>query len=161
MSKSYQLNCPVGAHTHGVSLIPLHCVDNDLIQRLQHGCTVIHYDVESQRSVLCHLRLEPSCGVIIWQKHNWSSWLAGGKPFTTNFGINNELRAAVPGAMVNVPQTNLGGGISENLSTRWIPKFVAGEIFWKGLDEGFLELSYVKNIESCDSWDFDVEAIYK
>lgn len=158
------LNYPIGNTTHGVSLIPLQFVDNDIIQRLQHGCTVIHYDVETTRSVLCHIRLDTSSGVILWQKHNWSSWLGSGKSAASIIaGVNNELKGAGSGAqgIANTAQIGLMGGISENLSSRWISKFVAGEIAWKGLDEGYLELSYVKNIEACDSYDFDIETIYR
>lgn len=39
-----------------------------MIQRLQHGTTVIHYDPESGRSVLCRLILDASCTTVSWHR---------------------------------------------------------------------------------------------
>ena len=60
--------------SHGVSLIPLDTstFDLDAIQRLHHGTTVIHFEPESGRSVLCVLTLDASCGAICWRKISYS-----------------------------------------------------------------------------------------
>lgn len=39
-----------------------------MIQRLQHGTTVIHYDPHSGRSVLCRLILDASCSTVSWHR---------------------------------------------------------------------------------------------
>ena len=64
----------VRGSSHGVALIPLDTLtfDLDVIQRLQHGTTVIHYEPDSGRSNLCLLRLDPSCGQINWHKISYS-----------------------------------------------------------------------------------------
>lgn len=183
------MQAPMGGG-HGVSLIPLQNVDVDLIQRLHHGCTVIHYDPESGRSVLCHIRLDASCGVLLWQKHHSSGvgssgWNAqqvgvggaggaggiGSSKFGVGPGIGADGRLATSGATsgpsLGATSTMTGTVATSSaadgqlISARWIARFVAGDIAWSGLEEGYLELSYVKNLELCDMWDFDIEAIYR
>ncbi|KAI6197887.1 hypothetical protein M3Y94_01278600 [Aphelenchoides besseyi] len=63
--------------SHGISLIPLNSAtfDLDVIQRIQHGTTVIHYDPVTSRSVLCRLMLDASCSTVSWHRINYG----GGK----------------------------------------------------------------------------------
>lgn len=67
---SYEPVQPVSGAIPGLSLIQLHpsYIDFDVLQRLQHGTVVIRYDLEQQRSGLCKLHLDSSCGALIWEK---------------------------------------------------------------------------------------------
>uniref|UniRef100_A0A915IXH2 Ras-GEF domain-containing protein n=1 Tax=Romanomermis culicivorax TaxID=13658 RepID=A0A915IXH2_ROMCU len=204
---------------HGVSLVPPSNVDDDLIRRrvtiffksvydarinrnpcvrtsifsrLQNGCTVIHYDLETGRSVLCQIRLDASCGLLIWQKHNWStSWTVSGSVGSSQQGTSSSatspknrnsnekskkdvidgatsqqspslgVTTAVVGSTSPFSSTPFSNTRQGNFSCRVFPKFLNNEIALKGLEEGFLELSYVKSIEDKDSYNIDIDAIYK
>uniref|UniRef100_A0A0N4U9P8 Rap-GAP domain-containing protein n=1 Tax=Dracunculus medinensis TaxID=318479 RepID=A0A0N4U9P8_DRAME len=73
--KGYEPVQPIFDATRGVTLIPLTTMNFDLdtIQRLHHGTTVIRYDPDSGRSVICLLRLDSSCSFISWYKVGYIS----------------------------------------------------------------------------------------
>uniref|UniRef100_A0A914VGV4 Ras-GEF domain-containing protein n=1 Tax=Plectus sambesii TaxID=2011161 RepID=A0A914VGV4_9BILA len=167
--KGYEPVQPVRGSSHGVTLIPLDTsrFDLDVVQRLQHGTTVIHYDPDTGRSVLCLLRLDPSCGVLSWHKVGYGSF--GGKE-----AKEKEGQATSKSSGVNAPTTSHGGDRSAFLdANRGAPAQAssprptvatmpyAGDSAWSGLDEGFVKLSFVKSVEAVDSYDLDIEAIYR
>lgn len=73
--QGYEPVQPIFDATRGVTLIPLTTMNFDLdtIQRLHHGTTVIRYDPDSGRSVICLLRLDSSCSFISWYKVGYIS----------------------------------------------------------------------------------------
>ncbi|KHJ91933.1 RasGEF domain protein, partial [Oesophagostomum dentatum] len=73
--KGYDPVQSVESSSHGVHFIPLDPAnfDLDVVQKLQHGTTVIHYDIVSERSVLCVLRLDSSCGTISWHRITYTT----------------------------------------------------------------------------------------
>uniref|UniRef100_A0A0N5BH47 Phosphoinositide phospholipase C n=1 Tax=Strongyloides papillosus TaxID=174720 RepID=A0A0N5BH47_STREA len=150
--KLYEPVNPLTKSNHGVTFIPLDTskFDLDVIQRLQHGTTVIHYDPVTGRSVLCLMKLDSSCGIVTWKK--------------INYGINKE------GKDKNKNESNptfkstfnaataLGEGLRPlGLSSNTLPRPFGDS----NLDEGFIRLRYVKSVESVDSYDIDIENIYR
>ncbi|CAJ0933262.1 unnamed protein product, partial [Mesorhabditis belari] len=139
--KGYEPVQPASGSGHGVTMIPLDTnrFDLDIIQRLQHGTTVIHYDADSGRSVLCVLRLDSSCGSLQWSKVH-------GIGNRDSFKMKDPLTTSTP----SVPTTNLE-------STR-SPLPGSGP---RLSEEGELRLNHVKAIEQMDSYGVDIEAIYR
>ncbi|GMR61678.1 hypothetical protein PMAYCL1PPCAC_31873, partial [Pristionchus mayeri] len=139
---------PVKDMAHGVTLIPLdsHKFDLDVIQRLLHGTTVIHYDPDSGRSVLCKLRLDPSCAVISWKK---ICYVAPRDP----------KDGTAPKGASMAQQQFAGGETGKQGPTNLQSKMLQGSGIC--LEEGEIKLTTVKSVEAVDSYDLDIEAIYK
>lgn len=68
--QGYEPVQPVQGISRNVTLVSLDTnrFDLDVIQRLHHGTTVIHYDMDTGRSTLCMLRMDASCSVLSWHK---------------------------------------------------------------------------------------------
>uniref|UniRef100_A0A914Z6G8 Phosphoinositide phospholipase C n=1 Tax=Panagrolaimus superbus TaxID=310955 RepID=A0A914Z6G8_9BILA len=149
--KPYEPIQPIPNSNHGVTLIPLDSrrFDLDIIQRIQHGTTIIHYDPLSGRSVLCRLMLDSSCSTISWHKI-----YSGG----TKDGKDKEN---LTGVITSVNMQNLqlpdGSRIAQSPYATLRPMGAAVT----GLEEGFLRTSFIKAIESVDPYDVDIEAIYR
>ncbi|WKY15760.1 hypothetical protein Q1695_000889 [Nippostrongylus brasiliensis] len=146
-SNGYEPVQTVTGSRHGVHFIPLDTTnfDLDIIQRLQHGTTVIHYDPDSGRSVLCLMRLDSSCGAIAWHKISYS---------TTKDPKEKDSVLSKP-AMAVTPTTAPESG--KNTATL-LPSS-SGKA--QGLEEGELKLRTVKEVEPVDSYDLDIETIYR
>ncbi|TMS36072.1 hypothetical protein L596_003331 [Steinernema carpocapsae] len=147
---------PVRGSSHGVTLIPLDTekFDLDIIQRLQHGTTVIHYDPDTGRSVLCTMKLDSSCGVISWHKIAYCANKEGKDKSKSQDGGGAGKQG---GAMPTMQQIPEGARAGANSCPSPRPSGSAST----GLDEGFLRLSYAKSVETVDSYDLDIEAIYR
>uniref|UniRef100_A0AC34GIS3 Uncharacterized protein n=1 Tax=Panagrolaimus sp. ES5 TaxID=591445 RepID=A0AC34GIS3_9BILA len=145
--KPYEPIQPIPNSNHGVTLIPLDSrrFDLDIIQRIQHGTTVIHYDPLSGRSVLCRLMLDSSCSTLSWHKIYY-----GG----TKDGKDKENST---GVITSVNMQNLqlpdGSRIAQSPYTTLRPMGAA----MTGLEEGFMRTSFIKAIESVDPYDVDIE----
>ncbi|KAK0396427.1 hypothetical protein QR680_001710 [Steinernema hermaphroditum] len=146
---------PVRGSSHGVTLIPLDTdkFDLDIIQRLQHGTTVIHYDPDTGRSVLCMMKLDSSCGVISWHKIAYGASKEGKEKSKAQDGSGSSKQGSNMPNMQQLPDSARTGPNCP--SPR--PSGSAST----GLDEGFLRLSYAKSVEAVDSYDLDIEAIYR
>ncbi|KAI6230307.1 hypothetical protein M3Y99_01077200 [Aphelenchoides fujianensis] len=142
--KVYEPVQHVPGSAHGISLIPLNSAtfDLDVIQRIQHGTTVIHYDPDTNRSVLCRLMLDASCSTVTWHRINYG----GGRDRNEKEG-GSSARSA--------PQTNL-----ETSRAAYLIQRPAGSASIS-MDEGFIRTSYIKAVESVDSYDIDIESIYR
>ncbi|KAI1731740.1 1-phosphatidylinositol 4,5-bisphosphate phosphodiesterase epsilon-1 [Ditylenchus destructor] len=68
--KPYEPVQPIVGSAHGVTLIPLNTLtfDLDIIQKIQHGTTVIRYEPDTGRSTLCRLVLDASCSMVSWHR---------------------------------------------------------------------------------------------
>ncbi|GMT36977.1 hypothetical protein PFISCL1PPCAC_28274, partial [Pristionchus fissidentatus] len=132
---------------HGVTLIPLdsHKFDLDVIQRLLHGTTVIHYDPDSGRSVLCKLRLDPSCAVISWKKICYAS--------------PRDPKDGTAPKGTSMAQQQFAGETGRQGTTNLQSKLLQG--IGICLEEGEIKLTTVKSVEPVDSYDLDIEAIYR
>ncbi|VDK45135.1 unnamed protein product [Anisakis simplex] len=153
--KGYEPVQSIKGAAHGVTLVPLNtsAFDLDIIQRLHHGTTVIHYDPDSGRSVLCMLKLDASCGLISWHKVTYIGGSREGKEKDTS--VANKSSVVNLSAM----QTSDSVRVAPSSSSPSSPRPVGSAS--TGLDEGFLRLSYVKSVETVDSYDLDIEAIYR
>ncbi|NP_001360637.1 Phosphoinositide phospholipase C [Caenorhabditis elegans] len=146
-AKTYEPVQVVRGSSHGVALIPLDTLtfDLDVIQRLQHGTTVIHYEPDSGRSNLCLLRLDPSCGQINWHKISYS---------VNKDPKEKDVLAKV--SVSNLQPLDSGRGAPSPMPSGRTPG--TGGV---GVEEGELKLSVVKGVELVDSYDIDIEAIYR
>ncbi|XP_023235323.1 uncharacterized protein LOC111634715 isoform X2 [Centruroides sculpturatus] len=113
------------SYDHGVSFVPLteKSVDFHNLQCLHHGTTVIHLEEERTRSVLCYLKLERSNSLLTWCKPAWSSLRPSG---SQDYSLNLHIEEPVsPGLLL---------------------KYDSNEIAINNLEEGFIDLGYVKEI---------------
>ncbi|KAI6195032.1 hypothetical protein M3Y96_01188100 [Aphelenchoides besseyi] len=140
--KIYEPVQPIPNSSHGISLIPLNSatLDLDVIQRIQHGTTVIHYDPVTSRSVLCRLMLDASCSTVSWHRINYG----GGKEKGEKDGgsARQGVQSTIDSSKAYLAHRPAG---SANIS----------------MEEGFLRTSYIKSVESVDSYDLDIESIYR
>ncbi|VDO78253.1 unnamed protein product [Heligmosomoides polygyrus] len=148
-STGYEPVQAVSGSCHGVHFIPLDTTsfDLDVIQRLQHGTTVIHYDPDSGRSVLCLMRLDSSCGAISWRKISYST---AKDPKEKDSVLSKP--AMIPTAP-SVQESAKGGAAQPATSNK------AQGTTGSTLEEGELKLTMVKQVEPVDSYDLDIEVL--
>uniref|UniRef100_A0A5S6QM85 Phosphoinositide phospholipase C n=1 Tax=Trichuris muris TaxID=70415 RepID=A0A5S6QM85_TRIMR len=161
------------------TLMSLRHVDADLMQRLQHGCSVIYYEFETTRSAFCHLHLDTTCSYIKWQKSNVSSWLTtavgkcgvqsvdgssavgSGCREVSECGPSSSAEAdtkefqALGGAPISTGCSSTAGDFSKRI------KLLSGIPAYKSMEDGLVVLTYVKSVEICNNPDFDVLAVYQ
>ncbi|XP_077544076.1 uncharacterized protein LOC144156122 [Haemaphysalis longicornis] len=127
------------ANDHHISMVPLTAdrVDFHQLQILHHGCTMVHWEEDGSRSSLCYVRLERSNATITWCKPAWSA-LRGYGPQDYALSVN----------------------IEENVPVGLSQKYDTGESYQAALEEGFLDLSVVKEIVLCRS-SIEVAAVAK
>ncbi|XKL64543.1 hypothetical protein PGB90_004629 [Kerria lacca] len=118
-------------HDHGVCIFPITSacrgLNAHILQILHHGTTAVLWDVEGSRSCLIFIRLERSCSVLSWRKPFWSS-------LKTN-------------TMTSFPDYQLGIR-ADDILTPATPNKSSIEIASVGFEEGFIDLSYVKELYS-------------
>ncbi|CAL1293730.1 unnamed protein product [Larinioides sclopetarius] len=112
-------------HDPFVSLFPVSakCESYQLLQFLHHGCTIIHWDEDMSRSALVFLRLERNNGTITWARPPWSS-LKGTGPMDYSL-ISSDFDPISPGFLL---------------------KYETSDISYNSIEEGFLDLSSVKEV---------------
>ncbi|KIH63930.1 hypothetical protein ANCDUO_05762 [Ancylostoma duodenale] len=145
-AKGYDPVQTVNSSSHGVHFIPLDPgnFDLDVIQKLQHGTTVIHYDNDSGRSVLCVLRLDSSCGAISWHKITYSAAKDSKEKdsmLSKQVAVSASPCSLDPAKISNPP--SYSNRIQGPYSSR--------------LEEGELKLVSVKEVETVDDYDLDIE----
>uniref|UniRef100_T1IQR7 Phosphoinositide phospholipase C n=1 Tax=Strigamia maritima TaxID=126957 RepID=T1IQR7_STRMM len=114
---------PIGSD-HGVSFIPLgHHPDLHMLQLLHHGSTVVHWESDSSRLSLVFLRLERSCSMITWTRSNWNCLRSAAQ--TDFFSSTDNEQGVSPGIIL---------------------RYTSGEVASLGSEEGYLELTYVKEV---------------
>lgn len=114
--------------THGISFIPFdpQMIDYHVLQVMHHGTTIIHYEEDSGRSSVVYLKLEQSNSMIVWCKPFWS----------TTFRSSN-----------NTPQDyQLSYDIEDFILPGISLKYETKEPALIGLEEGFLDLMYLKDV---------------
>uniref|UniRef100_A0A1B0CFK7 Phosphoinositide phospholipase C n=2 Tax=Lutzomyia longipalpis TaxID=7200 RepID=A0A1B0CFK7_LUTLO len=118
-------------HDHGICMIPIssrhHKIDHHILQILHHGTTSVLWEPEtpSERSCYVFFRLERSCSMVTWHKPAWRR-LKTQQDF--NMNINPEEL------------------VSPRLTQKQIPSAMDVEGQNPTLDEGFLDLTLVKEI---------------
>ncbi|XP_050529538.1 uncharacterized protein LOC126899057 isoform X2 [Daktulosphaira vitifoliae] len=132
LSQSDRTYVPVQALTydHGVSLIPLgnnFSIGHHDLQIMHHGTTVVHWDVDAggNRSALIYMRLERNCSTLTWSKTSWSA-LKLCSANMPDYSLSTDPEDCLPNALLHRPSVDCLSSI--------------------GLDEGFLELSTVKDM---------------
>uniref|UniRef100_A0A915PXN4 Phosphoinositide phospholipase C n=1 Tax=Setaria digitata TaxID=48799 RepID=A0A915PXN4_9BILA len=148
--KGYNPVQPVKGFLRTATLVPLDTnrFDLDVIQRLHHGTTVIHYDRYSGRSTLCLLKLDASCSLLSWRK--------------VGHFRNKDVRDKDPyiPSVVRISSPNLQSITAlEGRNPPSSPCARPAEAAFTALDCGFLRLFYVKSVESVASNDIDVEIV--
>lgn len=113
------------SNDHGISFLPIRSSDVDFhdLQCMHHGTTVVHWEEDGSRSSLCFLKLERSNATLTWSKTGWSA-----------------LRGS------NYQDYSLTTNIEELVSSGMVMKCENSDIVFNGLEEGYLELQYIKEI---------------
>ena len=120
----YQPIRPIG-NEHGVMLVSTKLAKFNFhhVQCMHHGVTAIHWEEDSSRSSICYLKLENTNGTLSWSKPNWSA-----------------LRGS------STPDYILKGDFDALLSPGLSAKYSVGEQVSEGLEEGYIELHTVKEV---------------
>lgn len=109
-----------------VSYFPLSpkCEHYNILQFLHHGAVVIHVDDEGSRSAVVFFRLERNNGTVTWCKPPWS--ILKSNPSTEYNAGSNSLELVSPGFLF---------------------KYETNDISHGTVEEGFLDLSAVKEVK--------------
>ncbi|RWS26337.1 1-phosphatidylinositol-4:5-bisphosphate phosphodiesterase epsilon-1-like protein, partial [Leptotrombidium deliense] len=112
---------------HSVSFIPVNSESIDMhnLQSMHHGCTVIHFEEDTGRAACVYLKLEVSNGLLAWCKPSWS-------------GLKTSTGTAV--------DYNLAVDIEDTILSSIIMKHDCKEAAFASLDEGFIDLLFVKEL---------------
>ncbi|XP_075223466.1 1-phosphatidylinositol 4,5-bisphosphate phosphodiesterase epsilon-1-like isoform X4 [Lycorma delicatula] len=117
------------ANDHGVSFFPIASkhsnINHHILQVLHHGSTAVHWEAETSRAALVYVRLERSCATLTWTRPAWSGLKTVPTTSSPDYNLSNNPEDTVPAC----------------LASKW-----TGELASPGLEEGFLELSAVKEI---------------
>lgn len=141
---------PVAGSSHGVTLIPLNTLtfDLDVIQRLQHGTTVIHYDPESGRSILCRLSLDASCNTVSWHRVHYGGNGRDARDRGEATPMMHRANTSVQLQYLEMPKYSQG-------STCLSPRPPGSSLI--SLEEGYIRIPFIKAVEGIDSYDLDIE----
>ncbi|OTF73085.1 Phosphatidylinositol-specific phospholipase-like protein, partial [Euroglyphus maynei] len=114
--------------SHGISFIPFdhHMIDYHILQAMHHGTTIIHYEEDSGRSSMVYIKLEQSNSMIVWCKPFWSTSLRSSGNTPQDYQLSYDIENFI------LP------GISMKYETKE-PAII-------GLEEGFLDLMYLKDV---------------
>uniref|UniRef100_A0A158Q7B3 Phosphoinositide phospholipase C n=1 Tax=Elaeophora elaphi TaxID=1147741 RepID=A0A158Q7B3_9BILA len=155
--KGYDPVQPIKGIVKNITLVPLDTnrFDLDVIQRLHHGTTVIRYDPDTGRSALCILKLDASCGLLLWRKVGNLGTKEMKEKVSANLDVHipsvTRIQSAKPQSITPLESRNPPSS----------PSLRPAGAACTTLDCGFLKLSYVKSIENVASSDIDIETIYR
>ncbi|XP_065340527.1 uncharacterized protein LOC135939859 isoform X4 [Cloeon dipterum] len=142
-------------HDHGVSFFPISAphsgLDHHVLQVMHHGSTAVHYETDGSRSALVYMRLERNCSTLTWTRPCWSGLRgagAGGSQPDYCLSANPEEIISPSLAMKFAASAGGGGGGGGGGGAGGVSGAGTsqGEVAIAGLEEGFLELTSVKEI---------------
>lgn len=113
---------------HQISIIPLdtHSIDYHVLQSMHHGMTTIRFEEDTGRSSIVYVQLEQSNSTLAWGKPFWST----------------SLRSSG-----NTPQDyQLSLDIEDTVLSGITMKYETKEAAVLGLDEGYIDLMFLKDI---------------
>ncbi|CAF1176350.1 unnamed protein product, partial [Adineta ricciae] len=113
-------------HNHEVSLLSMHhIIDFNNLQLLRNGTTMIFYDEDTMHSCLVTVRLELDNCTLTWTKPSWD----------THRSIEN---------------VNMTSQVSNDTAHYSIlmKRYILRDVAFVDMDEGFVQLKYVKHIRS-------------
>lgn len=160
-SVSYKPVQPL-SHDHSVSFIPVdhsrNGTDLHVLQVLHHGCTALHIDSDG-RAAFVWVKLERSCGTIAWSKPAWSSLRFSHTQPDFALNVDPEDMPVSPGMVLKYAS---GYGSSGSGAGSGGPIGFGGspDVASIGAEEGFIDLSGVKEVET-GCRDVDVTAAMK
>lgn len=116
------------AHDHKVSYAPINerTIDLHILQIMNRGTTVIHYEEDSGKSCCVYLQLEKSNALLAWCKPPWSSLRAQASTSSADYQLSVNIEEIV------IPSVFM--------------KHESKEPCFPGLEDGFLDLLYVKSV---------------
>ena len=134
--------CPIQPliNSHNVSFVPINSSSFDLhiLQSMHHGTTVIHYEEDTSRSSIVYLQLEQSNSILVWCKPTWSSAIKTSAGSPQDYNLSYDIESTVlPGI---------------------VTKYDCKEPAITSLDEGYIDLLYVKDIMVSQN-NFDLTSI--
>ncbi|CAF3318320.1 unnamed protein product, partial [Rotaria sp. Silwood2] len=113
-------------HNHQVSLLSMHhIIDFNYLQMLRNGTTLILYDEDTMHTCLVTLRLEIDNCTLTWRKPCW----------------DNDR---------TIENVNLNEDVSNECLdySMLIKRYILGDVAFIDIDQGFIQLKYVKHIRT-------------
>ncbi|XP_059477759.1 uncharacterized protein LOC132198045 isoform X2 [Neocloeon triangulifer] len=140
-------------HDHGVSFFPISAphsgLDHHVLQVMHHGSTAVHYETDGSRSALVYMRLERSCSTLTWTRPCWSGLrgaAAGGPDYCLSANPEENIPPSMALKFASSAGGGGGGGSGGGAGGLGGAGACQGEVAAAGLEEGYLELSAVKEI---------------
>lgn len=113
-------------HNHNVSLLSMHhIIDFNNLQILRSGTTLILYDEDTMHTCLVTVRLELDNCTLTWTKPSWDT-----HHYIENLNTNNQVLNEVAHYSI------------------LMKRYILRDIAFVDMDEGFLQLKYVKHIRN-------------
>ena len=112
---------------HGVSFVPINesTIDLHVVQAMNWGSTVIHYEEDTGKSACVYFKLEKSNGLLAWCKPPWSNMKSSASA-SFDYNLNIDIEEVVISSI--------------------FAKHECKEPAIAGLEEGYLDLMYVKQV---------------
>lgn len=115
-------------------------LSHQCLQFMNHGSTVVHLEEESGRVCMCFLRLEADNVTLTWKKPNWS---------------------ALRGNASNLQDFVLRGDFDYSSIQSMYTRYCGGDNVYESMEEGYLDLTILKDVSWCRDVDIDLTTTSK
>lgn len=115
-------------------------ISHQCLQFMNHGSTVVHLEEESGRVCMCFLRLEADNVTLTWKKPNWS---------------------ALRGNLTSLPDYVLRGDFDYSSIQAMFTRYCSGDYVYESIEEGYLDLTNLKDVCWCHDDDIDLSTTSK
>ena len=115
-------------------------LDHQNLQIMNHGSTLIHIEDESGRSCMSFLKLESDNSTLTWKKPNWS---------------------ALRSNSLTLPDYVLRGDFDYSSIQAMYTRYCSGEAIYDTLEDGYLDVTLVKDVCYADEDSVDLAPVSK
>ena len=115
-------------------------LDHQCLQIMNHGSTLIHIEDESGRSCMSFIKLESDNSTLTWRKPNWS---------------------ALRSNSLTLPDYVLRGDFDYSSIQAMYTRYCSGEVVYDTLEEGYLDVTLVKDVCYADEDSVDLAPVSK
>ncbi|VVC34658.1 Hypothetical protein CINCED_3A005174 [Cinara cedri] len=123
-------------YNYNITLVPISphpqsdnfSISHHELQIMNHGTTLIHWDASTSlnRTARVYFRLEKNCSTLTWGRPAWSALKPNGHSSQADYSLKTDIEDYLANSLVTRPSINCRSSI--------------------GLQEGFLELSCIKDV---------------
>ncbi|XP_053407871.1 uncharacterized protein LOC123546334 isoform X3 [Mercenaria mercenaria] len=115
-------------------------LSHQCLQFINQGSTLVHLEEESGRTCMCFLRLEADNATLTWKKPNWS---------------------ALRGNISSLPDYVLRGDFDYSSIQAMYTRYCSGENVFDSMEEGYLDLTVLKDVSWAHEDDIDLSTTSK